>query len=148
MQRGVLAVFGVVWALWYASAWSAPADAGRFDGRWGVILVCPQAPDGALPWTIQFTADVKSAMLRGEYGIAGRPGYLKLDGPIRPDGTADMEAHGVTGDPAYNINGTATSVPYEHDVTARFVAARGAGNWRAHQTNGLVRVCDFTFRRM
>jgi hypothetical protein len=112
-----------------------------------VILVCPKAPDGALPWTIEFIADVKEAMLHGEHGLGGQPGWLSLDGRIQPDGVANLEARGMTGDSRYNLNRTVQSVPYEHDVTAHFDAARGTGNWRAFQSNGLFRTCDFTFRR-
>ena len=147
MRRRSLAVFGLLPVLWSVDAWPAAPDAGRFDGRWGVILVCPKAPDGALGWTMEFTADVKAAMLHGEHGVAGRPGWLTLDGRIQPDGSATLEARGVTGNPRYNLNQTVTGVPYEHDVTARFDGARATGNWRAFQSNGQVRTCDFTFMR-
>jgi len=146
MPRRILLLFGLLSASGSASA-SAAADSGRFDGRWGVILVCPKAPDGALPFTFEFTAAVRQAMLHGEHGLAGRPGWLSLDGAIQPDGTANLEARGLTGDPHYNINQTTQAVPYEHDVSARFGASRGAGNWRALQSNGQTRTCDFTFTR-
>jgi len=113
----------------------------QFDGRWDVILACPKAPDGALPFTFEFPADVKDAMLHGEYGLAGQSGWLSLDGRIRPDGAANLEAHGLTGQSNYNINHTAQSVPYEHDVAAHFDASRGTGNWVTSRT------CDFTFRK-
>jgi hypothetical protein len=145
MRRGMLLVFGLLSALWSASAWSATPDTGRFDGRWGVILVCPKAPSGALPFTVEFTADVKEATLHGEHGHAGHPGWLSLDGRIQPDGAANLEAHGLTGDPHYNLDRRVQGVPYEHDVTARFDASRGNGNWRARQNDGQVRTCDFTF---
>jgi hypothetical protein len=147
MQRGILFVFGLLSVLWSASASSATPDAGRFGGRWNVTLVCPKAPDGALPWTIEFIADVKEAMLHGEHGLKGQPGWLSLDGRIQPDGVANLEARGITGDARYNLNRTAQSVPFEHDVTAHFDGARGTGNWRAYQSNGQFRTCDFTFGR-
>ena len=141
MQRGILFVFGLVSALWSGSASSATPGAGRFDGRWGVILVCPQAPDGALSWTVKFTANVKEAILHGEYGLAGRPGWLSLDGRIQPDGAAHLEARGVTGGAKYNIDQTAQGFPTRYDVTAHFDASRGTGNWVT------TRTCDFTFTR-
>jgi hypothetical protein len=90
---------------------------------------------------------------RGEAGDAARrarsrgPAGLSLDGPIQPDGPANLEARDLTGDPYYNINQTTQAVPYEHDLSARFGASRGAGNWRALQSNGQTRTCDFTFTR-
>jgi hypothetical protein len=107
-----------------------------------VILVCPKVPDGALPFTFEFTAAVKDPVLHGEHGFAGQPGWLSLDGRIQPDGAANLAARGLTGHPNYNINRTAQGVPYEHDVTAHFDASRGTGNWVT------TRICDFTFRRL
>ena len=75
--RGLLFVVGLLLVLWSASASSATPGTGRFDGRWGVILVCPRAPDGALPWTFEFTADVKEAILHGEHGLC-RPAGLAV----------------------------------------------------------------------
>jgi hypothetical protein len=145
MQPGIL--LALLSLLWSASASSATPDGGRFDGRWNVTLVCPRAPDGARPWTIKFTADVKEATLHGEFGVRGQQGSLSLDGRIQPDGAANLQAHGVTGDPHYNIDQTVQSVPYEHDVTARFDGARGTGYWHAYQINGQFRTCDFSFGR-
>ena len=126
---------------------AAAADSSRFDGKWGVILGCPKAADGARPFTFEFTAAVRQGNFHGEHGVAGRPGWLALDGRIQLDGTANLAARGLTGDPHYNINQTAQAVPYEYDVSARFDARQGAGNWRALQKNGQIRVCDFTFTR-
>ena len=103
MPRKIFFVLGLLLALWSASVWSATPDTSRFDGRWGVILVCPKAPGGALPWTFEFTADVKDAMLHGERGLTSQPGWLSLDRRIQPDGAANLEAHGLTGDPTRRI---------------------------------------------
>lgn len=141
MQRAILFIFGLLSALWSASASSATPGAGGFDGRWGVILICPQAPDGALSWTFKFTANVKEAILHGEHGLAGGPGWLSLDGRIQPDGAAHLEARGVTGGAKYDIDQTAQGTPTQYDVTAHFDASRGTGNWVT------TRTCDFTFER-
>ena len=101
MPRGMLFAFALLLPLCFASVSSATSDAGRFDGTWDVTLVCPKASDGALPFTFEFTADVKGAMLHGVRGLAGQPGWLSLDGPIQPDGAANLLAHGLTGNPKY-----------------------------------------------
>jgi hypothetical protein len=141
MRRNLRFVCGLLLALWGTGAYSAAPDASPYDGKWGVVLHCPRAPDGALPWTFYFTAEVTGGILHGEHGVAGRPGWLSLDGPIAPDGAANLEARGLTGDPHYNINQTAQLIPYRYDVSARFEAARGTGNWVT------TRVCNFTFTR-
>ena len=38
-------------------------------------------------------------MLHGEHELTSQPGWLSLDGRIQPDGAANLEAHGITGDP-------------------------------------------------
>jgi hypothetical protein len=117
------------------------ADPGRFDGSWAVTLACPGSPDGAVPFTFRFVANVKDGVLHGENGQAGQPGWMSLDGPIQPDGAAVLDANGIAGHAAYNINATQAGTPYHHSVTAHFDAARGTGQWVT------VRACDFTFVR-
>jgi hypothetical protein len=140
MQRMPFGLLGLLTVLASAGIASA-ADPDRFDGRWNVVLACPRSPDGALPFTFRFVADVHGGVLHGENGQQNQPGWMSLDGRIEPDGAAALQAHGLTGHSAYNINQTARGVPYEHDVTARFDAAHGAGTWVAFRT------CDFTFTR-
>jgi class 3 adenylate cyclase len=141
----LIAAGGGLWSYSYYQRTEAKsalqAQAERFDGSWSVILVCPKASDGALPFTLKFTAVVKEAMLHGEHGLAGQPGWLSLTGRIQPNGASDLEASGLTGQSNYNINHTAQGAPFEHDVTAHFDTSRGTGNWVYFRT------CDFTFRR-
>jgi hypothetical protein len=118
------------------------ADASRFDGRWAVTLVCPKAPDGALPYTFEFMAEVKDGRLHGERGIEGQPAWLSLDGRIEPNGDARLDANGITGRRPYNLYQIEPGRAYRRLVTAHFDADRGTGNWVSE------RICDFTFRRL
>ncbi len=141
MRHWSFLAFGLLSAVWSAGVSSAAADTGAFDGTWSVTLACPQSPDGALPFTWVFAAEVRDAMLHGEHGQKDWPGWLTLDGRIGPDGGANLEARGVTGNAAYNTNQTARGVPYMHPVTAHFDAAQGTGTWTTD------RICDFTLTR-
>ena len=78
-----------------ASAQPATHDAGRFDGRWEVTLVCLKADDGALPFRFEFAAEVKDSVLHGVHGTDGQPGWMMLDGRIGTDGTADLDQKSV-----------------------------------------------------
>jgi hypothetical protein len=142
MMRGGTAVVGILLASWAHPAASAAPDANRFDGRWAVTLTCPKAPDGALPFIFEFTADVRDAMLHGENGVAGRPGWMTLDGRIASDGAAKLDAYGLTGRSQYNLNNTDSGVSYHRAVTAQFDAASGSGTWVT------ARICNFSFRRL
>ncbi len=134
--------FACCLALTLAGAAAAHAqDAARFDGAWNVVLFCPRSADGALPFTFRFAATVTNGTLNGVNGVAGHPGWMTLDGQINPDGAANLDADGLTGNAAYNVDQTQRGVPYHHPVTARFDATRGTGQWTT------TRTCDFTFTR-
>jgi hypothetical protein len=138
MQRGIF-IAGLMLALGSSTVLSATP--GAFDGKWDVTLVCPQAADGAMPFSFQFGGAVTNSVLHAEHGVADQPGWLSLDGTIRPNGDADLDAHGVTGMAGYNVNRTLRGVPYDHPVTAHFDASQGSGSWTT------TRVCNFTFNR-
>lgn len=136
MARRLVAMAG--WALLA----SGPAlAAGAFDGRWGVVLTCPTASDGALGYTYRFDAMVTAGALHGQNGVEDTPGYLVLDGAIRTDGTADLLAHGQTGNPAYAVGQVVRRTPYSYPVQARFTPTSGTGQRMA------VRACTFTFEK-
>ena len=118
-----------------------PGGAGRFDGLWNVTIDCPKHSDGALGYVYELVAQVRDGFLRGEQGTEGSPGSLKLQGEIQPDGSARLDAKGLTGDPKYNVKSVSSGVPYAYQVTARFEGTRGTG--QRMQT----RACSLTFVR-
>lgn len=139
MRRGLGII--VAGGLAAAAAAAQAQDAARFDGDWAVVLHCPRSPDGALPFAFRFPARVSGGVLHGENGVAGQPRWLALDGPIRPNGDAALVANGITGQSAYNLNGTGRGVPYRYAVSAHFEASSGTGQWVT------TRTCVFTFSR-
>jgi len=141
MSGRTLFVITLLSALWLTNTARPSWGAGAFDGSWDVTLVCPRAPDGALPFTFELTGDVKDSVLHAEHGAPSRPGWLSLDGPIQPDGDAKLDANGLTGKSKYNIDQTTQGVPYHYIVTAHFDGSRGTGSWVTNRT------CDFTFTR-
>ena len=118
-----------------------PGGAGRFDGTWNVTIDCPKHSDGALGYVYELVAQVRDGVLRGEQGTEGSPGSLKLQGEIQPDGSARLDARGLTGDPKYNVKSVSSGFPYSYQVAARFEGSRGTG--RRLQ----LRACDLTFTR-
>ena len=116
-------------------------SAARFDGAWNVTIVCAPTADGALGYTLQFVAQVKDGFLRGDQGIEGSSGWLRLEGPIQPDGSARLDARGLTSDPKYNIKGAPKGSPLGYHVAARFEGTRGTGNRLE------LRACDLRFAR-
>jgi hypothetical protein len=130
-------------SLGLAVAGAAPAaQPSPFDGAWNAVLACPNSADGrALAFSFAFDAVVKDGLLHGERGVAGEPGWLRLDGPIAADGSASLVAEGVTNIPRYTIDNVPKGTRYKHAVEARFDQKHGAGSWIT------IRTCDFTFDR-
>ncbi len=112
-----------------------------FDGAWNVIVTCPAAADGALGYTLEFVAQVKDSYLRGVHGVEGTPDSLRIEGPIQPDGTASLDAKGLTGDPKYSVKRTQKGSAYGYHVAARFEGSRGSG------ARVEVRPCDLRFAK-
>jgi hypothetical protein len=119
---------------------SAAADGARYDGSWSATVVCAPS-EGAASYKLDFNAQVKDNFLRGEQGVEGRPGWMRLQGPIQPDGSATLDAQGLTGDPKYNVKGVGQGMPYSYHVAAHFDANRGTGRRLE------LRACDLRFAK-
>jgi hypothetical protein len=119
------------------------ADASRFDGAWAGVISCPAHVEdtGARGYSYAFAARVKDGVFHAQHRNENAPGSLKIDGPIQPDGTADLIATGRTGNPDYAVKHLAPSTPYSYRIKAHFDGTRGTG------TRLDSRRCDFTFTR-
>ena len=117
---------------------SRTQDTGRFDGNWNITLVCPtdKTADG---YTYHFPALVKNGLLHGEHGTTGNPGWLALDGTIQADGSATMNAKGITNIPRFAAYQVRTGTPYAYTVNAHFDGSSGTGR-RIE-----LRACTLTF---
>ena len=119
---------------------SAVPAGTHYDGAWSVTVVCAPS-EGAASYKLEFDAQVKDNFLRGEQGVEGKPGSLRLQGAIQPDGSATLDAHGITGDPKYNIKGLGQGMPYAYRVAAHFDSDRGTGRRLE------LRPCDLRFAK-
>jgi len=128
-----------------AKASRAPASAAvpggaRYDGAWNVTIVCAPS-EGASGYKVEFDAQVKDNFLRGERGVEGKHSSLRLQGAIQPDGSATLDAKGLTGDPKYNVKGVAQGMPVAYHVAAHFDSNRGTGRRLE------LRPCDVHFAK-
>jgi len=106
-----------------------------------VYLVCPSV--GTVQgYNYRFSARVKDGILHGEYGVAGAPAWLAIDGPIGADGHATLRAMGLIGNPATAFAQARSGTSYSYTIEASFDAAQGSGK-RLEQ-----RPCTFTFTKM
>jgi hypothetical protein len=112
-----------------------------FDGNWSVYLVCPSAGT-AQGYTYRFSARVKDGILHGEYGVAGTPGWLAIDGPIGADGHAILRAIGLVGNPAMTFTQEKVGTSYSYTIEASFDGTQGSGKRLE------LRPCAFSFTKI
>jgi hypothetical protein len=117
--------------------------APRFDRAWTVTLETPDYtdPTGMLVkgYSWVFPAQVKEGVFHGEHGTKGAPAWLAIDGKIGPDGTANLQAKGISNLPEHAIMHVKTGTPYAYQIKAHFTDNRGTGK----RFGG--RVGNFTF---
>jgi hypothetical protein len=113
-------------------------DAARFDGKWDTTVSCTNAA-GALGYSFQFVSTVKSGALHGEKGKEGKPGWLRIDGNIQPDGTAKLYAKGLVGAQEYAVGHRPAGSEYGYHIEGKFSEKEGTGK----RVEG--RPCDVTF---
>jgi hypothetical protein len=101
-----------------------PAEA--FDGSWSVTVACSNDRT-ARGYTFTFDARVKNGVLHGERRTSGTPGWFLIDGSIGSDGSATLNAQGLTDAPAYSENQIKAGTPYAYTIDAHFEGVHGAG---------------------
>jgi hypothetical protein len=116
------------------------SSAGKFDGAWTTRMDCPKTQSADL-LALEFVTLVKGSHLHGQNGQEGKPASLTLDGDVAADGNVQINAHGLTGDPARNQNNIPAGVPFGYQIPVKLDAAKGAAS--IHLPLG--RPCDFTF---
>ena len=117
-----------------------PADPARFDGMWDVTIQCPPH-EAASGYMMRFQAEVKDGQLTGQHGNAGAPGSVVLKGKINPDGSAVIDARGVTNNPKFTTTRLEKGTPYSYRVDAKFDDKRGSGERMQN------RPCSLSFAR-
>ena len=111
-----------------------------FDGDWNVAITCP-AGESARGYRIEFPGRVKDGAMRAVRGVEGSPDSLRMEGDIKPDGSALPVAHGRTGDPKYSVGGVAASTQYNFTVKAQFEGTTGVGRRQE------LRPCEVRFTK-
>lgn len=116
----------------------AADDAARFDGKWDTTVSCTNA-SGALGYSFQFVSTVKDGALHGKRGTESKPGWLRIDGSIQPNGTAKLYAKGLVGAREYAVGHRPAGTEYGYHVEGKFSDNEGTGK----RVEG--RPCDVSF---
>jgi hypothetical protein len=112
----------------------------------GMSILTLAAPVGAQgtreePRIARVIGQVKDGVFLAQHGVGGHASSLTLRGKIQSDGSATIDARGITGDPRYNLNNETKGTPYAYRAIARFDGSRGTGSRIDN------RPCNLTFAR-
>ncbi len=129
---------GIPLALWAQSA-------GSFDGAWTTSMACDASEHmPAYQWT--FASTITNGTFHGQHGQEGGPGYMVIDGPIKPDGTAKLHAKGTVQSGKAGLVTQLKGNKYDYNVEAKFSGNAGTGK-RDEGMGMLGRPCSFTFTK-
>lgn len=136
----ILAVMTFTPVFGQAGASTSPS---RFDGNWIGTIDCPSNSEesGAKGYHFQFPVTIKDGVLAASGAVADSPASLRIDGPIRSDGSAELRARGRTGKPEYAVKQPSSGTPYAYRIKAQFEGDKGTGS-RIE-----ARVCNFVFAK-
>jgi hypothetical protein len=117
-----------------APAVPASADVSRFNGFWLADVSCDKKGDSPA-WNNQFLGKIEGGVLRGEFGVAGKPGWTKFDGMIAADGSLQLLQSGLArNDPKSNLNHVPAGTEFSFPFAGRFDASHGSASRVAGRT--------------
>jgi hypothetical protein len=108
---------------------------------WSIVEVCETTSEGARGYTWRYDGDVKNGHFVGQYRTKGQSPSMTLEGQIQADGSATLQAQGISADSDHNIKFAPPQTPISYRVAAKFDGNKGSGS----RLGG--RVCKFTFSR-
>ncbi|HEY1208599.1 MAG TPA: hypothetical protein VGE85_04470 [Terracidiphilus sp.] len=118
----------------------------RFDGKWLTTYTCP-AKGNTEGFTWKFVSVVTGGAFYGERGTVreGEPGYFRVEGAIKDDGSAKLSAHGVVASRKYARGAFAhEGADYSFEIKAQFKETEGTGT-RNEGLGVYGRPCTFEF---
>lgn len=125
-------------------AHGALAAPSAFDGRWSVMLVCPDTTDKSglvKGYEYTFPVSIREGAVLGEYGAPGHPASVFYAGQVGDDGTLEIKATGNTGRAEYSFGKVAQGTRYGYTMHGKLEGSSGQATRRE------LRPCTATFSR-
>jgi hypothetical protein len=146
MQPGKILILLMAWAPFAlgSQVGGAQAPGARFDGTWTTQMACDASTHmPAYHW--KFPATIKDGNYHAQHGEGG-PGYMVIDGPINPDGSAKLHAKGTVQSGKGGIVTQLKGNKYDYYIEAKFGDTTGTGK-RDEGAGLLGRPCSFDFAK-
>ena len=140
LTRPALALLCI--AAWFSQG-AAAAD-HPFDGRWSVVLVCPDTTDKSglvKGYEYTFAILIHDGAVHGEYGAPGHPASVVYDGTVGDDGTLEIAATGNTNRSEYSVGKVPQGTRYGYTMQGKLAGSAGQATRRE------LRPCTATFGR-
>jgi len=99
---------------------------------WTVTIDCPTHDKGARTFRYQFNANVDNEILRRWHGAEDAAGSLAIEGPLQPNGTAELEARGRTVEPDYAVAHPTKGTPCSYRINARYEGCGSRSSVKPH----------------
>ena len=139
---GTLACLGVTAMGLAFSGDAAAAGPARFDGDWATTVICAVAHDGAKGYRWQFVSHIHGNALIGQFGVLGAVNSGTLTGRIKPNGDAELQMKGLTGNSDYTLGRLSPGARFIYTADVHFEGSGGNG----HRNE--ARECSLDFRKM
>jgi hypothetical protein len=123
----------------------AQSPGANFDGTWTTTMACDASTHmPAYQWT--FVSTIASNTFHAQHGEEGGPGYLVIDGPVKPDGSAKLHAKGTVQAGKAGLVTQLKGNKYDYYIEATFSGNSGTGK-RDEGAGILGRPCSFQFTK-
>ena len=134
--------------LWLCAA-SAPQSTQAqtsqpFDGRWNVVLDCPDTGEKTSlvrGYTYAFAVSVVGGRMDGRFDEPTPPAFIRFVGTVTPEGALAINANGLTGSPVSTMGTLRPGSPYAYTLKGKLDATQG----KADRVES--RPCTATFMR-
>lgn len=120
------------------------AAVNPFDGRWAVVLICPDTTDRSglvKGYEYTFTVAIREGAIQGEYGAPGHSASVSYSGRVSDDGTLEITAIGNTGQSEYSVGKVVRGTRYGYTMIGKLTGSEGEATRRE------LRPCTAKFAR-
>jgi hypothetical protein len=116
-----------------------------FDGRWNVVLDCPDTGSGTnlvRGYSYSFAVNIVAGRMDGRFDEPTPPAFIRFAGTVTAEGALAINANGLTGSPASTIGKLRPGSPYAYTLKGKLDATQG----KADRVES--RPCTATFARV
>lgn len=128
MLRLIASAVALLASTWGVLAQDTSTLSAAHDGRWNVVLTCPDTTDktGLVKgYDYAFFVDIEAGKVHGQYGTPGQAASVTYDGVVHADGKLDIKAVGNTGKSDHAVGKVRQGTAYGYNLEVQLQASSG-----------------------